>query len=70
MLWFLKYFRRKNSAKKLAFFAQSKAKFCKYWIITLFLDKNTNFFADNGQKSQKIVIIIPQITIFPIYTPT
>jgi hypothetical protein len=41
----------------MAFFAQNKAKLCKNWIITLFFEKNTIFFAENWQKSQKIVII-------------
>jgi hypothetical protein len=50
-------FSPKNFAKKLAFFAQNKAKLCKNWIITLVFKKNANFFAENWQKSQKIVII-------------
>jgi hypothetical protein len=41
----------------LAFLAQNKAKLCKILIITLVFDKNANFFAENRQKSQKIVII-------------
>jgi hypothetical protein len=41
----------------LAFFAQNKAKLCKRLIITLVFEKNANFFAENCQKSQKIVII-------------
>jgi hypothetical protein len=40
----LKIFLPKNSAKKLA-------------ILTLVFEKNTNFFAENWRKSQKIVII-------------
>jgi hypothetical protein len=52
-----KYFRRKILRKKLAFFAQNKAKLCKILIITLVFEKNANFFAENRQKSQKIVII-------------
>jgi hypothetical protein len=40
----------------LAFFAQTTASFCKNLIITLFFEKNSNFFAENWQKSQKIVI--------------
>jgi hypothetical protein len=36
---------------------QKKAKLCKNWIIPLFLRKNANFFAENWQKSRKIVII-------------
>jgi hypothetical protein len=46
-----------NSAKKMAFLTQNKAKLCKNWIITLVFEKNANFFAENCQKSQKIVII-------------
>jgi hypothetical protein len=57
MLWFLKIFSPKNSAKKLAFFTQSKAKFWKILIITLVFKKNVNFFAESCQKSSKIVII-------------
>jgi hypothetical protein len=52
-----KIFSPKNLAKKLAFFAQNKAKLCKNWIITLVFEKNDNFFAENWHKSQKIVII-------------
>jgi hypothetical protein len=47
----------KNSAKKLAFLTQNKAKLCKNLIITLVFEKNANFFAENCQKLQKIVII-------------
>jgi hypothetical protein len=36
---------------------QNKAKLCKILIITLVFEKNANFFAENCQKSQKIVII-------------
>jgi hypothetical protein len=39
-----KFFSPKNSAKKLAFLAQNKAKFCKILIITLVFEKNANFF--------------------------
>jgi hypothetical protein len=53
----LKIFSPKNSAKKLAFLTQHKAKLCKNWIITLVFEKNANFFAEKCQKSQKIVII-------------
>jgi hypothetical protein len=52
-----KIFSPKNSAKKLAFFTQNKAKLCKILIITLVFEKNANFFAENCRKSQKIVII-------------
>jgi hypothetical protein len=47
----------KKIAKKLAFLTQNKAKLCKILIITLVFEKNANFFAENWQKSQKIVII-------------
>jgi hypothetical protein len=56
MLWFFKYFRRKF-CKKLAFLTQNKAKFWKKLIITLVFEKNANFFAENWEKSQKIMII-------------
>jgi hypothetical protein len=36
---------------------QNKAKLCKILIITLVFEKNANFFAENWQKSQKVVII-------------
>jgi hypothetical protein len=52
-----KIFSPKNSAKKLAFLTENKAKLCKNWIITLVFEKNANFFAENCQKLQKIVII-------------
>jgi hypothetical protein len=42
-----KIFSPKNSAKKLAFLTQSKAKLCKNLIITLVSEKNGNFFAEN-----------------------
>jgi hypothetical protein len=54
-----KIFSPKNSAKKLAFLTQNKAKLCKNFIITLVFEKNANFFAENCQKLQKIVIITP-----------
>jgi hypothetical protein len=41
----------------MAFLTQNKAKLCKILIITLVFEKNANFFAENCQKSQKIVII-------------
>jgi hypothetical protein len=47
----------KNSAKKLAFLTENKAKLCKILTITLVFEKNAIFFAGNRQKSQKIVII-------------
>jgi hypothetical protein len=52
-----KIFSLKNSAKKLAFLTQNKAKLCKHLIITLVFEKNANFFAENWRKSQNIVII-------------
>jgi hypothetical protein len=52
-----KIFSPKNSAKKLAFLTQNKAKLCKILIITLIFEKNAKIFAENWQKSQKIVII-------------
>jgi hypothetical protein len=52
-----KIFSPKILAKKLAFLTQNKAKLCKNVIITLVFEKNANFFAENCQKSQKIVII-------------
>jgi hypothetical protein len=55
----LKIFSPKNSAKNLAFLTQNNAKLCKNLIITLVFEKNANFFAENCQKSQKIVIITP-----------
>jgi hypothetical protein len=57
MLWFFKYFRRKKIAKKLALLTDNKAKLCKILIITLGFYKNANFFAKNGRKVPKIVII-------------
>jgi hypothetical protein len=53
----LKIFSPKNSAKKLAFLSQNKAKLCKILIIALVFEKNANFFTEDCQKSQKIVII-------------
>jgi hypothetical protein len=50
-------FSPKNSAKKLAFLTQNKAKLWKILIITLVFEKNANFFAKNCRKSPKIVII-------------
>jgi hypothetical protein len=57
MLWFFSIFSPKKSAKKLAFLTQNKAKFWKIYIISLVFEKNDNFFAEKGRKSQKIVII-------------
>jgi hypothetical protein len=50
----LKIFSPKNSSKILA------KKLCKILIMTLVFEKNANFFAENCQKSQKIVIIDPK----------
>jgi hypothetical protein len=52
-----KIFSPKNSVKKLAFLTENKAKLCKLLIIALLFEKNAIFFAENCQKSQKIVII-------------
>jgi hypothetical protein len=53
-----KIFLPKNLAKILAFFAQATASFCKKKIIIASVfEKNANCFAENWQKSQKIVII-------------
>jgi hypothetical protein len=59
-----KIFSPKNSAKKLAFLTQNKAELCKNLIITLVFEKNANLFAENCQKSQKIVIITSVPGIF------
>jgi hypothetical protein len=56
MLRFLNIF-AKIFCKKIGVSAQNKAKLCKNWIITLFFEKTANFFTENWQKSQKIVII-------------
>jgi hypothetical protein len=40
-----KIFSPKNSAKKLAFFTQNKAKLCKILIITLVFEKKLQFFS-------------------------
>jgi hypothetical protein len=62
MLWFFKIF----SPKNLAFFAQTTASFCKNFNHNIGFEKNANFFAENYQKSQKIVtpgfhcILLPQ----------
>jgi hypothetical protein len=41
----------------MVFLTQNKAKICKILIINLVFEKNANFFAENCQKSQKIVIV-------------
>jgi hypothetical protein len=63
----LKIFSPKNISEILAFFAQATASFCKNLIKTFVFEKNA-IFAENQQKSKKIVIITstPEITIeFP-----
>jgi hypothetical protein len=57
MLWFLKYFHRKNYPKNWRFWLKTKLNFEKKLIVTLVFKKNANFFAENWEKSQKIVII-------------
>jgi hypothetical protein len=47
-----KIFSPKNSAKKLAFLTQNKAKLCKILIISLGFEKNANYFR---RKLSKIV---------------
>jgi hypothetical protein len=49
-----KFFSPKNSAKKLAFFTQNKAKLCKILIITLVFVKNANFFAKFVENRRKL----------------
>jgi hypothetical protein len=66
----LKIFSPKNSAKKFTFLTQNKAKICKILFITLTFDKNANFFAENCQKSQKIVIITSTPGANPGANPT
>jgi hypothetical protein len=60
MLWFLKNFRRIFRRKKWSFWLETKLINAKCWIITLVFEKNANFFNENCQKSQKIVIIDPR----------
>jgi hypothetical protein len=60
-------FSPKNFAKILAFFAPTTASFYKNLIITLVFDKNANFFAENCEKSQKIVIITSTPGANPTY---
>jgi fructoselysine-6-P-deglycase FrlB-like protein len=52
-----KIFSPKKISKNWRFLTQNQAKLCKILIITLVCEKNANFFAENWQKSQKIVII-------------
>jgi hypothetical protein len=53
----LKIFPPKNLAKNWRFLLKTKLTFEKYFIITLVFKKNANFFAENWEKSQEIVII-------------
>jgi hypothetical protein len=53
----LKIFSPKKLRKNWRFLTPNKAKLCQIFIITLVFEKNANFFAENWQKSQKIVII-------------
>jgi hypothetical protein len=48
---------RKIFAKKLAFLTHNKAKLFKIFDHDIGFRENANFFAENWQKSQKIVII-------------
>jgi hypothetical protein len=50
----------------MAFFAVTTPSFCKKFIITLVSEKNANHFAENWQKSQKIVIITSAPWFLPI----
>jgi hypothetical protein len=50
-------FCRKIWRKKSAFLTQIKCNFAEKVIITLVFEKKANFFAENWQKSQKIVLI-------------
>jgi hypothetical protein len=58
----LKIFSQTNLPKVLALFAQTTASSCKNLIIILVFEKSANFFAENWQKSQKIV----KITLTPV----
>jgi hypothetical protein len=53
----LKIFSPKKLAKSWRFLLKLLLVFAKIVIITLVFEKNANFFAENWQKSQKIVII-------------
>jgi hypothetical protein len=53
----LKIFSPNFSAKKMTFLTRNKAKLGKILIITLVCEKNSYFFAENCQKSPKILII-------------
>jgi hypothetical protein len=60
-------FSPKKVSEKMAFLTK-KTKIFKILIITLVFEKNANFFAENCQKSQKIVIITstPDWAIFSL----
>jgi hypothetical protein len=53
---FLNIFAEKFS-EKISVFDSKQSQILKKLIITLVFEKNANFFAENWQKSQKIVII-------------
>jgi hypothetical protein len=53
----LKIFLPINFAKKLTFLTQNKDELLKNLIITLVFNNNANSFAENWEKSPKIVII-------------
>jgi hypothetical protein len=57
MLRFLKYFRRKKLRKNWRFRLMTKLNNAKILIVTFGFEKTPVFFAENFQKSQKIVII-------------
>jgi hypothetical protein len=50
----LKIFSPKNLAKKLAFWAQTTAGFCKNLIITLVFEKNANFLPKIVKNCRKL----------------
>jgi hypothetical protein len=62
----LKIFSPKKMRKNCEL-TQNKAKLCKSSIITLFFENNANFFAENRQKLQKIVIMTSAllVALFP-----
>jgi hypothetical protein len=53
MLWFKKYFRRKN-CEKLAFLTRNKAILCKILIITLVFEKTAIFSLKIGKNRRKL----------------
>jgi hypothetical protein len=57
MLWFQKYFQRKNSRKNGIFDLRQSYIMQKFDHDIVFLEKNANFFAESWQESRKIVII-------------